>query len=400
PEGGWGWVVCLGAFFIQFLMLGVQNSAGIIYTALVDRFHAHRGVTGETKNYTFFKAWVGSLATGMMFFLGPLTTSLCERFGCRVVGLAGASLCTMGLLLSSIVTSLPVLYFTYGIIWGAGTSLCYFPTIIVLSKYFKTRLSLVNGLVTAGSGVGTLCMGPILQLLFAHLGYAHAFMALAAFMVPVFVCSALFRPVRNVFCETGRPHETRKMFYWEIFKNKGYVVWIACLSIFMLGYFVPFVHLVRHAEDLGVQPTKSSLLIGYMSIASTLGRLVFGKISDSPCINRLHVYQFGFLVMAMCALFVTMVTDYAGLVAYSVIFGLFEGLYVVLIPVITSDIVGASKMSYALGGMFSVMAFPMMLGPPIAGWVYDITGEYSLAFYLCAATAFIPACLMCLIPYL
>ena len=45
-KGWWGLVVCLGAFFIQFFMLGVQNSAGIIYTALVDEFKTPRGVTG------------------------------------------------------------------------------------------------------------------------------------------------------------------------------------------------------------------------------------------------------------------------------------------------------------------------------------------------------------------
>lgn len=72
-------------------------------------------------------------------------------------------------------------------------------------------------------------------------------------------------------------------------------------------------------------------------------------------------------MMAVCAFFVTRVTDYAGFVVYSVVFGLFEGCYVVLIPVITRDIVGPSKMSYALGSMFTFMAFPMMLGPPIAG---------------------------------
>lgn len=46
-KGWWGLVVCLGAFFIQFFMLGVQNSAGIIYAALVNEFQTPRGVTGE-----------------------------------------------------------------------------------------------------------------------------------------------------------------------------------------------------------------------------------------------------------------------------------------------------------------------------------------------------------------
>ena len=47
PDGGWGWVVCLGAFLVQFIVLGMQNSAGIVYTELVKELKSPRGATGE-----------------------------------------------------------------------------------------------------------------------------------------------------------------------------------------------------------------------------------------------------------------------------------------------------------------------------------------------------------------
>lgn len=194
-----------------------------------------------------FTAWVGSLATGMMFFLGPLTTSLCERYGCRVVEITGTLLCITGCFLSSFANSVPVLFFTYGIIWGAGTSMCYFPTIIVLSKYFKTRLSLVNGIVTSGSGLGTLSMGPLIQLLISSLGVFNAFRVIAGLLTLLIPCAATFRPVPPTYkakIDESQLKKKKKFFDWEIFKNKGYVLWCVCLSIFMLGYFVPFVHLV------------------------------------------------------------------------------------------------------------------------------------------------------------
>ena len=46
PDGGWGWVVCLGAFLIQFIALGMQNTAGIVYTELVKVLKSQRGATG------------------------------------------------------------------------------------------------------------------------------------------------------------------------------------------------------------------------------------------------------------------------------------------------------------------------------------------------------------------
>ena len=196
---------------------------------------------------TSFIAWVGSLATGIMFFLGPLTTSLCERLGCRIVTICGGLICIAGLLLSSLVTSLLPLYLTYGLMFGTGTSLCYFPTIIVLSKYFKRRIAVVNGLVTAGSGVGTLVLGPVVQILFLRFGVPNTFRIVAGIFSLVILCGATFRPVSAKYSQYNdkTKGEARKLFDFSIFKNKGYVIWIASLATFQLGYFVPFVHLVR-----------------------------------------------------------------------------------------------------------------------------------------------------------
>ena len=187
-------------------------------------------------------AWVGSLATGIMFLFGPLTTSMCEAFGCRVVTLCGGVTCVVGLVLSSFATSLTLLYVTYGLIFGIGTSLCFFSTLVVLSKYFKDRLALVNGLAAAGSGVGTIVMGPTLQTFLQRLGVSNTFLIVAGIFGVIILCGACFRPVKAKY----RVAVPRSQFFdWTIFSNKAYLVWTLALALFQLGYFVPFVHLVR-----------------------------------------------------------------------------------------------------------------------------------------------------------
>ena len=52
PDGGWGWVVCLGAFLVQFIALGMQNTAGIVYTELVKELKSQRGATGSYKTHS------------------------------------------------------------------------------------------------------------------------------------------------------------------------------------------------------------------------------------------------------------------------------------------------------------------------------------------------------------
>lgn len=46
PEGGWRWDVCLGVSMVSFLTVGQQNSAGVVYDAIMNEFSTPRGDTG------------------------------------------------------------------------------------------------------------------------------------------------------------------------------------------------------------------------------------------------------------------------------------------------------------------------------------------------------------------
>ena len=223
-----------------------------------------------------------------MFFLGPLTTSLCEKLGCRIVTICGGLICIAGLLLSSMATSLLPFYLTYGLMFGSGTSLCYFPTIIVLSKYFKKRIAVVNGLVTSGSGVGTLVISPVVQALFLRFGVASTFRIVAGIYSVILLCGATFRPVPAKYSQYNNRTEgegPRRLFDWSIFKNKGYLIWIASLATFQLGYFVPFVHLVRDLNLIGglnVVLPFSKTNLDWISIEGGSGRIQGDELGGYP----------------------------------------------------------------------------------------------------------------------
>ena len=53
PDGGWGWVVCFGVSVVNFLTVGQQNSAGVVYDALMDEFSTPRGQTGNEQACIF-----------------------------------------------------------------------------------------------------------------------------------------------------------------------------------------------------------------------------------------------------------------------------------------------------------------------------------------------------------
>ena len=48
PDGGFGWIVVFGAFCVQFMVLGVMNNCGILYTELLDEFKQSKAKTGKS----------------------------------------------------------------------------------------------------------------------------------------------------------------------------------------------------------------------------------------------------------------------------------------------------------------------------------------------------------------
>ena len=179
-----------------------------------------------------------------MYITAPLSTSLCERYGCRVVTIASAVICIAAMVLSSFYSSIYHLFLTHGVIWGLGVSLGYFSTFVVISKYFKTRHSLANGIITCGSSVGTLTLSPVSQWLFKTFGLSSSFLILAAIHSVLFACGMVFRPVGHTTMTSPIAEKRIKYFDWTILKRPGFLTYVAALCFVMLGYLVPYVHLV------------------------------------------------------------------------------------------------------------------------------------------------------------
>ena len=173
---------------------------------------------------------------------GPIVTSLCERIGCRQVGIMGGLIGALGTLLGSFSTDIYKMYLTQGFLLGVGASMCYFPSIVILPQYFSKRLSLVNGLVSCGSGLGTMVMGPVMNIIISNYGWRNCIRTTTMFLVLVSFISLLYRPLLPPLSTQTR--DERPLFDFTVFQNRAFCIFTFALFFFMLVYFVPFVHLV------------------------------------------------------------------------------------------------------------------------------------------------------------
>ena len=187
------------------------------------------------------------MAMGLNFFCGPISSALCDRFGCRAVSIVGALLSVLGLFSSSFLHDAYKLYLTYGLVWGVGSSFSFVSSIVILGQYFHRRLGLANGIATSGSGVGSLVAGPVINYLLDTVGWENSMRILSGFASALAVVPIFFRPVPSTGPQRVGTKEKRKLFDTSIWRNSAYVCWVITVALFQFGYLIPFVHLVSDA---------------------------------------------------------------------------------------------------------------------------------------------------------
>ena len=183
-----------------------------------------------------------------------------------MVAITGGVLCGLALLLSSFVDSIYRMYVTYSFLFGVGCSMCYCSSILVLSNYFSKYLVVANGIGLSGAGVGTVTLAPALSLLLDSYYWRFALRMLSVTCLILVISGIIYFlvPVPMELVDAEEYKEDKSLFDLSVLKNKAFVVWICATTLVMFGYYIPYVHLVRHYMLLMVYCTILNIVWHYM----------------------------------------------------------------------------------------------------------------------------------------
>ncbi|XP_070559290.1 monocarboxylate transporter 10-like [Ptychodera flava] len=414
PDGGWGWVVCFASFWINATVFGLNNCFGVLLVAMLDDPQLQK--SGAK---VFNTAWIGSLTMFMTFFGTYISSILTDRFGWRRTAFVGAVITFIGCLTSSFATRLEILYLTYGILIGVGFSVTYTPSLTIIPHYFDRKIGKAAGLASCGSGVSTVLLPPFLRFLIDSIGLWHTLHFIAGLGFLLIPCALTFKsncPRRRFHNNQNEDdgsdavHDVGCCRSWlnrhvnfRIWRNRNYRIWCAGILVGFLGYFVPFAHLIKYVEEVCPDPsTNGPILISCIGLSSIVGGIAPGYISDKPAVKRvmtrIEFQQLSFIVIGLFNLLVpTLVMSFPAMVVATLIMGIFDGCFVCMLVPVARDIVGPDDAGQGIGFIFFTIAFPMLVGGPTAGLIYDITGSYNLAFILAGIPPILGALIMCFV---
>lgn len=391
-----GWIVVAGAFLTMFLGFGIVYSFAAFIDALETEFGASRA--GVSLVY--------SVSSGLYFSLGALSGVVADRLGPRVMVCAGLLAVGIGLIAASLGDSLLLVGLAFALGTGLGVGMSYVPSVGAVQHWFVRKRGFASGLAVAGIGVGMLLMPPLAAVLIGLFDWRVAMAVLGVLALLGAVGATLMvesSPERRGLGPDGdtplpatAPGGVLPGTPWaEAVRSRPFRLLYLTSFLVALGLFIPFVHLVPYAQGQGIGRAQAVLLLSLIGVGSTAGRFLLGGIADR--LGRRRALGGMLVGLSVMMAFWAVAGGFWSLALFAVIYGMFYGGFVALLPALTMDYFGARSVSGLIGALYTSVAVGTFAGPALAGVAYDLLQDYTLPIALAAvANLLAAACLVVL----
>jgi MFS family permease len=389
----YGWRIVAAAFVILFTAYGAQYCFGVFFAALLDEFRWSRaGLAGVFSLYAFGYCVVG-------FPAGRLT----DRWGPRAVVTTGAVFLGAALAGMALVQRLWEPYVIYGVIGALGMGTAYVPCHSTVVKWFARRRGLAVGIASTGASLGTFALPPLAHGLVTAIGWRGAYVVfgLGVFVALALAAAVMRRDPRSMGlwpdgddAPTGasRASTAAAWTLGDAMRTRAFWLIAAAFTATWLAVFIPLVHLVPFARDLGYDARTGAWLVSALGAGAVGGRLVMGAVSDRT--GRRPAIVAAMLLQAAAFVAFASVRGLHPLLATAVAFGFSYGTISALFAAIVGDLFGAEQAGSLVGLLFAVAGTLAAWGPLVAGLVYDTTGSYGPVFHFAAAANVLAAVLI------
>ena len=379
----YGHIVVVASFFIVLAMYSLRFSFGVFFKPVLNEFGWTRAMT----------AGAFSLSMLMEGLFGIVMGGLTDRLGPRMVLTLCGFLLGIGCFLMSQISALWQLYMFYGLIMGAGMGGAVVPLLSTVARWFVKKRGMMSGVVLAGTGISALVVAPVADWLISTYDWRSSFIIMGSVVfVGVILPAQLLRRDPSLMgqmpygnnCEEEQRVKlgTEGVAFKEALCTTQFWMIFSMLICFGFCMFTVTVHIVPHATDIGISVTRATRILAAIGGLSILGRVILGSAADR--IGSKRIYLIGFILMAVVLFWVVAIKEVWMLYLFACVFGFAQGGMGASESPLVAEIFGLKSHGLIFGVAGFGFTVGAAMGPFQAGYLFDRTGSYQMAFSACA----------------
>ena len=389
----------LVAFCIDFVAVGFFfYSYGVFFKAIAEDFGGSR--LGVAIGLTVTNA-VGAIAA-------PYVGRALDKYPLRNVMGIGALFMAFGFLGLSFVQNELQFYLVLGLFIGFGaSSMGNLATSKLVTNWFDKRRGTALGIAAAGVSLSGVIMPYISAELIENFGWRQGFLVYSAFtflvVVPLIFRFVISRPedvglrpdgAMPIKFDDGSivppvekvPPKVRLL---ELFKEHNFRMIVLTFSLLFCSMSATLTHMIPRLTDFGYTLVEASLVMSLCAGFGVIGKLSFGWLSDRLSVRKVMAIVIFMQFTGQYLMFSSL--DYVTFAIGASMFGYGVGGVVPMHGAVVGKTFGRDRFGAVLGLMRPAMFPIQILGVPFAGWIFDVTGSYDIAFQVFLGLSFLAA---------
>ena len=372
----------LGAAAGINLVSGMLYIWGIVSRSLIDQL----GWNSKQASLPYTLATV-SFVIAMVIF-GKIQ----DQKGPRWTASIGVILMGGGAVLSGLKTEPAFVAIAFGLIAGSGIGILNVSTTPPAMKWFpKEKKGMVTGVVVGGVSLSSMMYSPLANWLNKNYGVAAVFLVVGgiSLVVGMILAQILKNPPGSVAAKQTiieRAQSLNDHTWQEMLRSsKFWIIWLMLALSSSAGLMV-----IGHVVSISkVQAGWAGgfLLVMLLALFNTIGRFGGGSLSDK--LGRLNLIRGIFILQMLNMLIFTSLRSVPTLSVGVAIAGMCYGAIFSVFPATISDLYGLKHFGVNFGLMFTGWGVGGIIGPMTGAWIYDLTGQFTTAYFVSAGLLFV-----------
>lgn len=382
----YGWLIVLTCL-VGLLVVGGSGFYifSVFFTRIMEEFHWSRAASAAGISIY----WA---ASGLV---GPFIGRLVDRYGPKRIMIIGTISTSISLLLLSKTNSLFSFYFFYGLLAVSHCAAASVPYGFLIARWFTKQRGKAMGIASTGISFGGVLLIPLSELLISEFGWRTSYIFIGI-LVSIILLPLVIFIVKTDPSEIGlradgvsapvaanpdTPNKPNKLSPEWTVRSASHTLafWLMCMTLFCtyMAMFGVLTHQIAFTKDMGISTATAATAFSITAFVGILGKLALGFIADRFGVKQATIFTFALQIIGLIVLMFT--RNIGILYIYIIIFGFSMG-GATLRPLLPSWLFGMGSLGTLIGVTQLAQSVGSSLGPWFAGFIFDVTNSYHIAF--------------------